>query len=438
MRINRKKRSGLVALAAVAASVALSGIGAGTSQAALLTACTGQNIDGQGSSLQALAQSAWNGTTGSAGFNINALGCSVAPNKPTSMYTSTSSGQCMKKWHSDGTSTFDTTVHFCGTDDAPTTTQIANINASVVSGGSGSSVLSIPVAQAAIAVLVNPPVGCTISTITAADLEKVFRANITTWAGITGTSGCGSNAITRVVRADSSGTTYQLKHYLFSQFTGNVMTSPNRTWADLQDPTLNTTWPGTVTYSKSGCGAVTCSGGVASGSGGGDEAKTVGVTAGSIGYAALPDARKVYASGVYASYKWITVKGPGQLAASDPSTNTLNVATQRSNCPTANGTYGASLPSATSSWAGVYQVAASTGYSLCTLTYDLAVADYSQKWGVSPGRSIATTVHDYLGYVVAQNGGQADALAAPAAFDYAALPGDVRTAAIGGVAQITD
>ena len=122
------KKPGLL-LAAASASLAVAGIGAGTANATLLTACTGSNITGQGSSLQRAAQGIWNTQ-----FNVNALGCSVAPNKPTATYTVNSSGTALKAWHSDGTTAFSTSQHFGGTDDAPDATQIANINASVASG----------------------------------------------------------------------------------------------------------------------------------------------------------------------------------------------------------------------------------------------------------------------------------------------------------------
>jgi ABC-type phosphate transport system substrate-binding protein len=427
----RTKKAGVLALAATAA-MAVAGAGAGSAQASLLTACGGSNIHGEGSSLQNAAQGVW--TTR---FNINTNGgCTVAGRNPRVTYTATSSGRCMNgKWGADGVTALDTTVHYCGTDDAPTTGQITNINAAT-----RASVLSIPVTQAAIAIVVNPPAGCTISSITPSDLEKVWRGNITTWAGITGTSGCGTNTITRVVRADSSGTSYQLKHYLNSQNSAAVCSAAGRTtttWAGLQDPTLNTVWPSVcdspstgVTYSLAG-GL-----GPAAGSGGGDEAKTVLNTTGSIGYAALADARRSYTGS--GNYRWIPIRSG--LSTINPSTNGLSTTAANSNCTTAANAYGSTLPSATSSWAGVYLVNASTNYPICTLTWDLAVTDYSRAWTGSPtGQAIATTVRDYLNYVNLSLGGQADVVGN----DYAALPagggtGDVQAAAAAGIAQITD
>jgi hypothetical protein len=420
-------RRGLVALATVAASVAVSGIGAGGAQAALLSPCAGSNIEGQGSSLQGAAQDIWTSVVGSVGFNNNMNGgCTTSP---TVRYTRTSSGQCLNKWHADGTTAWDTTVAYCGTDDAPTAAQIANINASTASGGSGSSVLSIPVAQAAIAILVNPPAGCSITTATAATLEQAFRGAVTTWAGLGGT-GCGAATITRVRRNDSSGTTYQLKHWLTTQ-TGTAVHA-GTTWGGLQG--ANTTWPGTTTASQSGCSmAFPCGGGANSGSGGGDEVKTVGVTSGSLGYAALSDARSVTATGTYPTLKWIQVRQGS--TTTDPSSNGLSSTKARSNCPTANNAYGTLPASTTASWADVYETTPGFFYPLCTLTWDTALADYTPRYGAG-GQAIATTVHDYLNYVLNTSGGQADALTSNN--DYGALGTDVRTAATAGIAEITD
>ena len=117
--MNRAKRSLAVVVAGVA--VAVTGVGAGSAQAAVLP-CHGVNIAGSGSSLQRAAQTFW-----TADFNTNAFGCSVAPNKPTVTYTVTSSGTGMNEWHAGGVTTFNTTYSYIGTDDAPTVSQLANM-----------------------------------------------------------------------------------------------------------------------------------------------------------------------------------------------------------------------------------------------------------------------------------------------------------------------
>jgi ABC-type phosphate transport system substrate-binding protein len=412
----KSKRLGVV-LAAATATVALSGIGAGSASA--LSACGGGNIEGTGSSLQNPAQQIW-----TSGFNTNAAGCNGAL-KPKVSYASASSGACLSAFGANTGSLGSTTFAFCGTDDAPSSTQITNINTAT-----SSSALSIPVAQAAIAIVVNPPSGCTISQISPAQLEQVFRGTITQWSGITGASGTCSSAITRVVRNDDSGTTYQLKHYLGVQ---NMATVHNSlTWTQLQGGTNNRTWPGTVTNSQSGCAtamALPCSGGANSGSGGGDEVRTVAAAGGSIGYAALADARSVYTAlvGTSPRLKWIAVTDAFGTGV-NPSSNGLSTTKASSNCPTAATTYG-TPPSATGAWDNVY-ITSTSAYPICTLTWDLAVTNYpASLGGVTSGR----TVKDYLNYVLATTGGQADF----ANNDYAILPSDVRTAASTGVGEIT-
>lgn len=431
----RTKKVGVLALAATAA-MAVGGIGAGSADASLLTACTGSNIAGEGSSLQRTAQTAW-----VSGFNTNTNGgCTVAGRTPRVTYTTNSSGTGLNDWGADGTTAFRTAVDYVGTDDAPTTGQIANINSNL----GGASVLTIPVAQAAIAIIVNPPSGCEVRSITPAELESVFRGITTSWGSLSRTNGGCSGTIRRVVRNDSSGTTYQLKHYLFSQHgAADICSGAGRTtstWATLQDPTLNTVWPGVcdakpstgVTYSQSGCPSACVAN---NGSGGGDEAKTVKALDGSIGYAALSDARGQYTgSGPAADqYEWIPVVSAG--SPKDPSSNGLSTTVANSNCTTTARAYGTTLPSATASWSGVYLTAPSTNYPICTLTFGLAVTDYSTTWGAS-GQGIATSVHDYFNYINTALGGRADALTA--AKDYQDVPSDVATAAATGIASITD
>lgn len=437
-----KSRRWAVALASVTAMAAVSGIGATGAQAALAGHCGGSNIQGQGSSLQNAAQTIWTlgvgGTT--TGFNTNSAangGCTLggSPLKPTVRYTSSSSGACLNGFGAGGAAGFTTTFAYCGTDDAPSTAQLTSIGTTT-----GAKALTIPVAQAAIAVVVNPPAGCAITAITPATLESTFRgaAATTTWASIGGTGTSCANNITRVVRNDVSGTTYQFKHYLTTQNSSPV--TGGLSWADLQGGSNSTVWPGAVTRSQSGCAtamSLNCSGGVNSGSGGGDEVRTVGATGGSIGYAALSDARAVTTAigGTDATLKW--VKLTTALGNLDPSTNNLSTVKQRSNCPTGAGSYASPTGGATGDWSGVYVSSTAGNYPICTLTWDLAVNDYTPVFGggvSATGGTIGRGVLDYLHYVLL--GGQTDALGSPAAADYAALPTDVKEIATTGVQTI--
>lgn len=411
-----KNRRWLLAFAAVLSSMAFAGIGASGAQA--LSPCGGGNIQGQGSSLQGAAQTIWTtGHVGETGFNRSTSGGCIGG--PTVRYSVTSSGGCLTGFGGRN-EPLNTTFAYCGTDDAPNALESETINTAT-----SSKLLTIPVAQAAIAVVANPPSGCAITNITPSNLEQVFRGTITSWTTI-GSSGTCNSSINRVVRADSSGTTYQLKHYLFNQTNTNV--HAGTTWAGLQAGANNTTWPGAVVKSTTQCNtamSLPCGAGVA-GSGGGDEVRTVGATDGSIGYAALSDARSVTTALATTDprLKWITVGGI------NPSSNGLTTTKAQSNCPTGNGSYtGLPATGATGDWSGVYAGTAGLQYPICTLTWDLAVANYTAFGGVSVGR----TVRDFLHYTL--TGGVADALTS--ANDYKQLPTDVLNTATAGVNEIT-
>jgi ABC-type phosphate transport system substrate-binding protein len=432
MKLRTKKTSALV-LAATAA-MAVGGIGTGSANASLLAPCStsASPIAGEGSSLQGVAQSIWTGAVGTAGFNRNTTagsGACTGVGSATARYTVTSSGRFMNgRWGADGVTPFSNAVQFGGTDDAPTAGQITNLNTNL-----RASVLSIPVAQAAIAILANPQTGCTVRSITPAELERVFRGTITSWASLADTNGgCAGDAITRVVRSDSSGTSYQLKHYLGAQLAANTNVCSARTasWADLQSSANNLVWPGTcdgppstgVTYAAS--------------TGGPGEVSAVAATTGTIGYAALSDAR----AGVGTSnFTWIPIQtGSTALTIYNPSTNGVSATRANANCTTATSAYGASLPAATASWAGIYLTTPGRNYPLCTLTWDLASSDYSTgAFGTAAaGRAIGSTVRDYLNYVNQTTGGVADGLTSRN--DYQKLPTDVQSAAATGITSIVD
>lgn len=438
--MNIKTRRLGLALAAVSASVACMGIGAGGAQATLTAACNGHSIAGQGSSLQNAAQQSW-----VTGFKMNMNGgCTTGP---TVTYTATSSGRCLNTWKADGTTPVNTAVAFCGTDDAPTDAQITNINTAT-----GGKVLSIPVAQAAIAIIVNPPAGCTIDTVTQGQVESVYRLATATWTNLGGTAAACNAHVEPIARADGSGTTYQLKHF-FTAVTTGALNAGGTTWSgnttannSYQLPDRNTLWPSAaVTLSKTGC-LDTCPVGAGAGSGGGDEVRTVGATPNSIGYAALSDARAVAwttsAPGVrtYSNLKWVPLKLNGALTpVADPSSNGFTETKGTSNCVPTAGAYTnvhtISVPnSATASWADVYQTnPGNQTYGLCTLTWVTALTDYTH-WGATSS-DIATTVRDYLHYVVNPLGGQADGLGVES--DYQVLPSDIREVATTGVQEIT-
>src|SRR6185312_12275742 len=154
--------------------------------------CTGGPIAGLGSALQGPAQNAlWIPGYGA----VCGAGHEVA-------YESTTSAAALGAWGFDG-GPFDHTKAFLGTDEPPTAAQIKASDTA-----SGTHALVIPVAQTAIAIVANPPANCQIEEITNKQLESVMRGNIKIWNKVQTASGAGCvNApITRVVRADASGT----------------------------------------------------------------------------------------------------------------------------------------------------------------------------------------------------------------------------------------
>lgn len=424
-----RPKNALLAIAAGALGVAA--LGAGTASAD--THCGGSNstIAGQGSSLQRTAQvSVWNSR-----FNVNTLGCTAAT-APRVTYTSSSSGTGLRAWGSDGTGTVTTAWNFIGTDDAPTSTQRTNMQRATGASGTGSTVLNIPVTQAGIAFIANPPASCTLPNgntlprLTNAQVERAFQGTTTaatSWASI-GATGTGCTArIKRVVRADSSGTTYHVKHFLSLANSGTFCASPAGTsWTALQAPSLNTTWcndDGTLVPSLAG------GTGPGAGSGGGDEVKTVNNTTGSVGYAALADVNTNRTASTHIIWLQNNV---GTYVNPDDGLGNSNCATG-ANSYAIGGVSGAGLPAPDGDWSNVYYVPGSSQYPLCALTYDLALQDYSQVWGATPGRTVGQDVRDYLSYVVATSGGQRDAANGSG---YARLPSDVQTAATTGIARI--
>ncbi|HVW48410.1 MAG TPA: PKD domain-containing protein [Solirubrobacterales bacterium] len=380
--------------------------------------CSGSDIGGAGSTLQGPAQ----GGIWIPGFKA------LCPDL-TVNYEASSSGAGLTAWGFKGGS-FDKSKEFIATDEAPDPTEIAQATAA-----SGSKVLTIPVAQTAIGIVVNPPTGCTISGLTNKQLESIMRGNIKVWAKIQTASGAGCiNApITRVVRADASGTTYQMKNYLFriSEAALACTEAPGKNWKQLEDSGTtgrpNTSWP---EGGQGGCSAGQLSP-VVTGTGGAGVVKKVNVTEGSIGYAALPDieANKNNAGeNPNGDTNWVTLQDNGlsnklSIAkfAGPASGSSANCSEAQYPVPTL--AQVTSKEPANADWSQIFggntnAAAISPGsYSLCALTYDIALTSYS-KAGFTTGQE--TTAHSYLAEYLTAEAGQT-ALEAAGKF-YAPLP----------------
>ncbi len=392
-----------------------------TASAAGTLAC--RNVTGSGSSLQKVAQI----NVFTAGFASSS--CATAP---TVTYTPTGSGAGLKEFGNGtealaaGESGNKTSLDgYVGTDDAPTPAQTNQ--ADVAGGGGDQRELTIPVAEAPVAVLLHPPAACTVTgtpDISNEVLNELWQDKYATWeafltaAGITSTGTC-TEAITLVVRQDNSGTSYVFKSYL------------NQIDSAVWQPYANdfTTWPDPVTHpvSKGGSAVVA----------------EVKAKAGSVGYAATADAH----AGEFAAYPnaskgyfWAEVQNNSttSIGASyaDPASGS------NGNCPTA--VTPAGSPTAPGNWYGVLasspKISTSTGftagqYSLCGLTYDLAWTDYAliAAYGsASAPLETGNATSDFLTYVT----GPGQSALAGAGQYYSALPAPVQKVAQETAAEV--
>src|SRR6202000_1037181 len=164
------RAGGLVA--ASAAVLAISGASASTALSAECGSGKPSNIQGQGSSLQRIAQEVWTGrvvpTTLGTALPHTALTpasgyAKECPSGTTVSYTSTSSGEGLTAFRYKGAGSIlsggtepEKGYSFVGSDDGPTKGEIENAE-SATTGANG---LIIPVAETSIAVIIHPPTGC--------------------------------------------------------------------------------------------------------------------------------------------------------------------------------------------------------------------------------------------------------------------------------------
>jgi ABC-type phosphate transport system substrate-binding protein len=462
MRLSWARRA--IAACIPAAVVAASVVAPGAAHAELLLQCEGANILGRGSTVQgAVAQdSVWN-----PGFinpaDLNATGCSGTQGtgaKPTVEYLQAleedqGSGACLKAFGAEKVTAakFDR-YSYCGTDEAPNALQREEIEKYAPGaetqinkkGQLEGSLETIPVLQAAVAVIVHLPAGCVASaefketeTKTAklgrlvlndATLEKIYRGEIKTWAEIEGVGGdklvaekgktCNaSDAITRVVRKDKSGTTHIFKEFLASANRLSPTGEENavaeekwidakgaeRTWKEVASGAENIEWPlaaAVVTPEKTGGPAVVAK---------------VAETESSIGYANLADAyvngsfdKKSLGGGEKENKFWAEVQrkteGPFVLYA-DPAAKKDTETAGNANCGKTvyvDGSTGEPFPpvSTRTLWNAAEGELNSSTYGLCGLTYDLALRQYGKYFdeheekGAQPTEAQATTVESYL------------------------------------------
>lgn len=408
--IRKSGRAGLRAAlltGATVAALAVGGLGAGSASASVL--CNGGNIIGEGSSLQKISQqNVWIPAFQTEVCNSGTL--------PKIEYKPEGSAAGLKAWGATG-GAIDRSRAFVGSDDAPTAAQIANIKAAA----GGGNVLVIPVAQTSIAVVVNPPAGCTVENLTNKELEKSFRGIVLKWSELenaVGGAACEA-PLTRVVRFDGSGTTFQFKNYLGLANTASLPCI-EKTWKQLEpieNPETsapNTSWPESCKKALSPVVRPAAKGG-------GEEVKKVNSTPGSIGYAALPDAEANGGTVIgiqnngFVSTEEATYGNP-QIAGASVGKGIANCAATKYVVPTEGRRTGTGIDVDWSQVFGALPAIGGSAYPLCTLTYDLAFKGYKEAgFKFAPYQ----TVRDFLnGYVVF--GGQTALITSET--NYAPLP----------------
>jgi ABC-type phosphate transport system substrate-binding protein len=415
---------------ACAAAAAMAAVTAAPASAEFsLPPCGGGEIQGSGATFQTNAHNVW-------GPNFE-IGC-IDPGTATVSYDSTGSGTGRTRFLNRN---FDQAA-FAGTDEAPGDASGAaarDLVTGIEAGPSGTDdgvLETIPVTASSIAVIVNLPDTCTVETpvggddprpaLEKDDVENIYAGGVDNWGDVPAMDDACDVPINRVVRFDSSGTTFEFKKFLE---TVDAAHGDTTNWPGFG----NTAWPDT-----------TVNAGVA---GGPALAEKVAADDGSIGYVVLADARDAgfqrSTTGTDDEY-WLPLRSgaPGSTTDPfvDPSKAGVTSSTRGANCDAAQyseaGTNPPALPGTTQSepgWSRVGGFNSASGYSICALTYMLAwrdAADVEDPNGVI-NESRQRTVRDYLDYILSP-AGQGDAELE----DYSVLPTDVLETAGEGAARV--
>lgn len=387
--------------------------------------CSGESIQGRGASFQNNANTGFNGVFRSAD------GCAgLVATVPQVFYDPAGSGagraSLGARTAANPNQDRDPAVRFAGTDEPPTPAERLQIekgatdaNGADATTADDGSVHVIPVAIGAVTVAVRLPDGCTYAgatnkpldgnrpAMTNVTLEKVFAGEIATWGDAVPGISCAAAPIKRVVRLDSSGTTFAFKQLL-------AAINPTRGWSALG----NTAWP-----NDSGATAVVRG----ASNGNGPLATALGNTQGGIGYGDLGGIRNASSN----LFRWtdaadvtfwlplqrrdtVTYDDPQAAADGYKSTSTARGA----NCATVTPR---NVPtSSLGDWSKVDSTYTTTGYGACTLTYVLAFDDNSTVYCNSAGEERkARSVKDYLELGVVSVKGQQSLTTT----DYDSLPG---------------
>jgi ABC-type phosphate transport system substrate-binding protein len=420
--------------AAAAVLLAVPGVAA----AERFPSCTeGSKINGEGSTLQELAmKKVWGEVSPHAYNNAGQKNAKACPGGPEVTYNTkgkTGSGKGMENWYA--LEEYGPEAQgFVGTDEPPNEI----IKEKIEKEGTGGKVLTIPTLQAAIAIVIHLPTGCTAEAkpgtkplttlkrlvLGQKTIESVFRRVKTKWSQIKDgkdkllgcTKAVQESEITRVVRKDGSGTTSTFKKWLElvngkgEAELGKVCNDAGtETWLQCAEATPNTEWPQKATK-------------LVEGEGNGGVLAAVEATPGSIGYVNLANARKGAKmvppeGGEGGNEFWAEVEngkveeveGKKLKTFTDPSTNFDVAKKDRANCEatsyvaivakTGKAEKGKFPPSSTEKlWNLVAAEKKEANYTLCGFTYDLGLTKYSGFKGAT--KAEATSAGDFLEFVL--------------------------------------
>ncbi len=458
--------------------------------------CSGASVAGRGSTFQNPAQLVWNPGFNSNTSSVACSGKQGSKGTPKAEYkqggANSGSGACIRAFGAEKEAPLFGEFSYCGTDEAPNAAQKGEME-SHKTGGEERSVETIPVAQGAEAVIVHLPAGCLASSEVVqkgkkyklgrlafdhTTLEGIYRGTITTWKGAIEAQGGNGNdsisckvaseeedTISPVVRLDSSGTTHIFKTYLslvngakfeaeaFPEEIGGKKTGcgaplpeEEKTWGEVAQGCQNQRWPAAahvVRPSEPGNPGVV---------------KEVAAKASSIGYADLAVAREngsFSKKGLGGENKKGTATKRGEqnvrfwaelqdneapVTYADPASNGDTEKGASSNCSHTVYTNEAKKefpPTSTRElWNAAKAELKEVDYSICGLTYDLALREYKPYLtGIvseGEGKARATTVENYLAYEVNSKGGGKELKG----HDYEKLPKQVQKEAEAGIAEI--
>jgi len=387
--------------------------------------------------------------------------------------------------NSDGSQARNQTPRFGMTDEPPSPAGAQQMNQGTNAQGDEGQIHLIPAAVGAVTPVVNFPDNCDVNQLAAGDKtpeqnldgdatpDDVVRVRFTkakyeaafakdptadNWTELfpqlTG-PGCNKPVI-RVVRFDSSGTTFTHKDYL-DRINGARDWIPTFTAA--RSPGLDREWPNAVFGARADCAGQQGPGSqddavdqLTSGcaNGNGPLVAKLLATDGSIGYSDLSTARTAglaitpeandndtYFTQVPNGAGGASTSGP--LPANqftEPTADPNGFRTDGQNGSNCQSTQFTGVPSSTlGDWSAASGVNSATGFGVCTLTYGLLFDDYKSAYALQPDQAgeerKARTVKDYWNAIVS-DGGQAVLFGK----DYGPLPGPILALARGGVTAV--